>query len=236
MAKNRNVPVETFRVPDLLLFTYQIGTYEEAKRIVGGRSPDWWLYGDAQPFCIGRLNNVEIGVGRFWIGASAAVMTLEEVIACGAKTILEIGLAGGLQDHLNPGDIIVPAEAVRDEGTSRHYYEPEIKVESTPRLRNSLVSVLTVNKARHFVGPVWSTDGVYRETREKYRRFKSMGVLSVDMETSAVFALAKYRRVDSGAALIVSDILAETGWRQAWHDTSLTTSRELLLRYALEAL
>jgi uridine phosphorylase len=56
-----------------------------------------WMYGDAQPFCIGRFNNVEIAFIRLWIGAPAAAMTLEEVIACGAETIFEVGLSGGLQ-------------------------------------------------------------------------------------------------------------------------------------------
>ena len=84
-----------------------------------------------KPSCTGRFNGVEIGVGLFPIGAPAAASTLEEAIACGAKMIIEVGLAGGLQGFLKPADIIVVTEAVRDEGTSYHYLPPGVKVESS---------------------------------------------------------------------------------------------------------
>jgi purine-nucleoside phosphorylase len=31
------------------------------------------------------------------------------------------------------------------------------------------------------------------------------------METSAIFAVAKYRKIEAASAMVVSDILAETG-------------------------
>lgn len=190
--------------------TYQRSTYECAKRLIDGKSVDWWMYGESQPFCIGRFNDVEIGLGRFWIGAPAVAMTLEEVIACGAKTIFEVGLSGGLQAFLQPGDIIVATKAIRDEGTSYHYLPPEVKVESSTRLRERLVKHLNEKNIKHFVGPVWSTDGVYRETRSKFRKFKNAGTLVVNMETSPIFAVAKCRNVEVASAQVISDILTET--------------------------
>jgi len=97
------------------------------------------MYGDAQPFCVGQFHNASVGLLRLWIGAPAAVMTLEETIACASKTILEVGMAGGLQPYLKPGDIVIVTQAIRDEGTSHHYPPPEVKVESTPKLRDMLV-------------------------------------------------------------------------------------------------
>jgi uridine phosphorylase len=192
------------------------------------------MYGEAQPFCTGRFNGVEIGVGRFWIGAPAAAATLEEAIACEAKMIIEVGLAGGLQGFLKPADIIVVTEAVRDEGTSYHYLPPGVKVESSQRLRETLIERL--NGIRHFVGPVWSTDGVYRETLGKFRRFRDSGVLAVDMETSAIFAVAKYRGVEAASAQVISDILTEREWFPAFHERSVRESAEVLLKAALEVL
>jgi len=182
---------ESRKVPKRLLITYQRRTYEHGKELIGGNPVDWWVYSENQPFCAGRFNDVEIGLCCIWIGASAAVMTLEELIACGAKKIFEVGLSGGLQTYLEPGDIIVVTEAIRDEGTSYHYLPPNVKVESSIRLRNKLIKHLTEKKIGYFVGPVWSTDGVYRETRGKFRKFKSAGVLGVNMETSAIFFSCK---------------------------------------------
>jgi len=235
VAEKRGVPIDALKIPERLLLTYHRSAFECAKSLINGRSVEW-IYGEAQPFCIGEFNNVEIGIGRFWIGAPAAVATLEEAVTCGAKIIIEVGLAGGLQEFLKPADIIVVTEAIRDEGTSYHYLPPEVKVESSQRLREMLIKCLNEGGIRHFVGPVWSTDGVYRETLGKFRRFRDNGVLAVDMETSAIFAVAKYRNVEAASAQVISDILTEKGWLQAFYEKSVRESMEVLLKAVLETL
>lgn len=115
---------------------------------------------------------MEIGVGRHCISAPAATMIFEEAIACGAAKVFEVGLSGGLQTFLKPGDMVVVTKAIRDEGTSYHYPPPGVKVESSTRLRELLIKCSNEGKIRHFVGPVWSTDGVYRETLNKFRQFR----------------------------------------------------------------
>jgi uridine phosphorylase len=161
---------------------------------------------------------------------------LEEAIACGAKIIFEVGVSGGLQEFLKPADIIIVTEAIRDEGTSHHYFPPEVKVESSPQLRNTLIKCLNERKVKHHVGPVWSTDGVYRETLGKFRKFRDGGVLAVNMETSAIFAIAKYRNVEAASAQIISDVLTEKGWLQAFYEKSVRESAEILLKAVLETL
>lgn len=234
-AQNRKVSVDTLKVPQRLIITYQRSTYECAKNLINGKSVEW-LYGEAQPFCVGLFKGVEIAVGRFWIGAPTAAFTLEEAIVCGAKTVFEVGLSGGLQTFLQPGDVVVVTDAIRDEGTSYHYFPPKVKVEASAQLRNRLVKRLEKRKTRHSVGSVWSTDGVYRETRDKFRRFKDSGVLAVNMETSAIFAVAKYRNVEAASAQVISDILSENGWLQAFHDQSVRENTEALLKAILETL
>lgn len=236
LAENRGVGVEEISVPEQVLVTYQGGTYQTAKKMVDGKSVDWWMYGDVPSFCSGTFDGVEIGVARFMVGAPAAAMTSEELIACGAKVIFEVGYSGGLQDFLNPGSILVVTEAIRDEGTSHHYLSPTARVESSMSLRNKLIHNLEEDKISHFVGRVWSTDGVYRETRGKFRKFRSEGVLGVNMETSAIFAVAKYRQMKAASAQIVSDILTETGWLQAFDHQSVKQNTQKLLRAVLETL
>jgi uridine phosphorylase len=131
---------------------------------------------------------------------------------------------------------MVVTEAIRDEGTSYHYFPAEVKVESSVQLRTKLIKELNKKKIKHFIGPVWSTDGVYRETRSKYRRFRDSGVLAVDMETSAIFAVAKYRNVEAASAQVISDILTENGWLQAFGHQSVRESTETLLKSVLETL
>jgi uridine phosphorylase len=216
--------------------TYLRDAYDHAKIIINGKPVEWWFYGDAQPFCVGQFNGAEIGLGRFWVGAPAAIMTLEEVIACGAKVIFEVGVAGGLQSYLQPADIVVATRAIRDEGTSHQYLGADETVESSARLRDRLVSRLKEGGIRHFVGPVWSTDAVYRETHGKFRKYRDAGALAVDMETSAVFALARYREVEAASVQVISDVLSETGWLQAWRQESVRQHTQALLSAVLQVL
>ena len=236
VAENRKIPMDTVKAPQRLLTTYQRSAYEYVKKLINGKPINWWTYGESQPFCIGQFNDVEIGLARFWVGAPAAVMTLEEIIVCGTKIVFEVGLSGGLQNFLKPSNIVVVTEAIRDEGTSYHYLPPKVKVESSTRLRDRLVRKLNRKNIEHFVGSVWSTDGVYRETHAKFRKFRKTGVLCVDMETSAIFAVAKYRNIEAASAQVISDILSETGWVQAWDHKSVREKSEALLRAVLEVL
>jgi uridine phosphorylase len=234
-AKNRKIPVESLRIPQHLILTYQRSTFDCARNLIKGDCIEW-LYAESQPFCVGHFDDLEVGVCRFWIGAPATAFTMEEAIVCGARTIFEVGVSGGIQSYLQPSDIVVITGAIRDEGTSHHYFPPEVKVESDSLLRDKLIERLKGKGIRHFVGPVWSTDGVYRETRGKLRKFRNSGVLAVDMETSAVFAIAKYRNVRAASAQVISDVLTENGWELAFGHQSVRESTETLLKNVLETI
>jgi len=236
LAKTRNVPAEAIKVPERLVFTYQPRTYEHAKNLIDGKPVDWWIYGERQPLCIGQFNNVDVGLGCFWVGAPAVAMTLEEVIACGARKIVEVGVSGGLQSFLKPGDIVVVTDAIRDEGTSYHYFPPHVKVESSKELREQILEQLQRLGIAYHMGTVWSTDGVYRETLGKFRRFRDAGVLAVNMETSAVFAVAKYRNVEAVSIQVISDLLSEEGWLQAFGQQAVRENSRKAVEIALRAL
>jgi len=61
VVESRKIPIKTLKIPQRLLITYQRSTYESAKNLINGK-PLEWIYSEAQPFCIGQFNNVEIGV------------------------------------------------------------------------------------------------------------------------------------------------------------------------------
>jgi len=46
---------------------------------------------ESQPFYVGKLNNVEVSLGLFWIGAPAVVMTLERLLLVVRGKILKLG-------------------------------------------------------------------------------------------------------------------------------------------------
>jgi len=234
-ADDRKVAIESFNVPERLIVTYQRSVFKHAQQTFHGKSREW-LHRDVQPFHVVDFANLEIGIIRSWIGAPAAAITLEELIACGAKKVFEVGMVGSLQPTLQPGDMILVSEAVRDEGTSRHYFPQNVKLEASFRLRNLLADVLGEKGFEYKVGSVWTTDGVYRETKGKLLRFRGKGVLGVDMETSSLFAVAKYHGVEMASAQVVSDVLSEAGWLPAFKQVAVREGLRALIECVVEAL
>jgi hypothetical protein len=55
------------------------------------------------------------------VGASLAVLHMEQAIAAGAGAFVACGGAGAVEPGMALGQVVVPTAAVRDEGTSFHY-------------------------------------------------------------------------------------------------------------------
>jgi purine-nucleoside phosphorylase len=81
-------------------------------------------------------------------------------------------------------------------------------------------------------GTIWTTDAPYRETAEKVRAYGERGILGVEMEMSALMAVAAYRRIRMAGLLVVSDELFEMRWRSGFSSAILRES-SLFAREAL---
>ena len=155
----------------------------------------------------------------FWagpaVGAPMAVLCLEKLIALGANRIIVCGWCGSLQSDLGVGELVLPTWAISEEGTSGHYPVAG-RSESSPRLRVALKDFFTETGKELREGPIWTTDALYRETREKVVRYGSDGILGVDMECSALMQVAAFRGVELAAVLMVSDLLWQDPWQPAF--------------------
>lgn len=234
LASVRKVDVRTFKLPSRMVMVYQRRSFSFLDKLVDGKPVDWWWYSDRLSMSVGSFNGVKVAVATNFVGSPAAAMVFEELITCGVKKVIETGISGGIQSFLKPGDIIVATEAACDEGTTCHYLPKQRNLMPSPSLKRSLLGVLSENSVPHHVGSVLTTDGVYRETWGKMERFREAGVLAVDMESSALYAVAKHRGVEIASGLVISDLLTEQGWRPAFGNRRVLRSTERLLRFALE--
>ncbi len=161
------------------------------------------------------------------IGAPYAVMILEKLILLGAQNILFFGWCGSIRQRVCIGDFVVPDRAAIGEGTSA-YYLPDYEL---PRASDSVVKAIEESCQASSVpfhkGPVWSTDAPYRETRDKVLSLQGDGVLGVDMELSALFTVSRFRRVELGALLLVSDELATFEWKAGFSSNKFNNSRKM---------
>jgi len=149
------------------------------------------------------------------MGAPMAVICLEKLIALGAKRIIVCGWCGSLLPDLGLGELVLPTWAISEEGTSAHYPLAG-RSESSPKLRKSLKDFFADKGQEPWEGPVWTTDALYRETREKVVRYGAEGILAVDMESSALMQVAAFRQVELAVVMMVSDLLWQEPWRPAF--------------------
>ncbi len=178
-----------------------------------------------------------IGIaGDFGFGAPVAVAVMEDLIAFGVREFLSIGSAGTLQKHIEIGDTVVCDRAIRDEGTSYHYLKDGKYARASDEMTERLKTALANHKRNFIVGTSWTTDAPYRETRLEVERYQAEGVATVDMEASALFALAEYREVSIGSAFTVSDSLADLEWKPRFQNRNVKRGLQRLFQAALEAL
>ncbi len=146
-------------------------------------------------------------------GAPLVAAALEELIAFGVARFVAIGLAGSLQPDLFSGDIVLCDRALRDEGTSYHYLPPARSVAAHPALVEQIVAALVARGIGHSIGPTWTTDAPYRETRRAVAACRAEGVKTVEMETAALFAVGERLNVPTAAVFVISDRLIDRAWQ-----------------------
>ncbi len=169
------------------------------------------------------------------LGAPYAVMVLERLIALGAKLVLALGWCGSFQTHVKVGSLVVPTTAVAGDGTSRHYLPGQAQPAPHPGLCRLLQSHLADTDIPKHFGPIWTTDAFYRETVAQVRHHQSQGVLGVDLELAALFAVGQYRQVAVAGLVVVSDELTTLQWQPGFSTPAFRQGRREATRVVLDA-
>jgi uridine phosphorylase len=101
--------------------------------------------------------------------------------------------------------LVVPARAIRDEGTSYHYLPAAEIVDGEAGLTAVLQEELDGLGLPDVLGPVWTTDAPYRETAEQLERHAANGILAVEMQAASLFAFGAARGVRCGVVAHVTN-------------------------------
>ena len=164
------------------------------------------------------------------VGAAPAVQILEWLIGYGVKEIITAGCCGALADF-GENVFIVPYKALRDEGTSYHYMKPTRFVDINKLALKAIEETVSEHGLPYREVITWSTDGFYRETKEKVIYRKQEGCEVVEMECSALAACASFRNAVWGCILFTADTLAdvENYDERNWGGDSFAYALELCL-------
>ena len=177
-----------------------------------------WAHGPHRVLEIAH-HGERLAVVHAGVGAPLAGGLLEEAIALGGRMFVAVGGAGALVPDLVMGHAVIVESAVRDEGTSFHYAAPSRVIETDPSLVSSVVATLTDAGVPFVTGRTWTTDAPYREARTRVaRRVERDGCITVEMEASALQAIAAYRGARLVSLLYAGDSLAGDDWdHRGWH-------------------
>ncbi len=89
--------------------------------------------------------------------------------------------------------VVLIDKALRDEGTSYHYLPPAPYSHLHPALREMVSAHWDRKLLPLHVGASWTTDEPFRETEALITQRRSEGILAVEMEAAALYALAEAR-------------------------------------------
>jgi uridine phosphorylase len=162
-------------------------------RTTGRASPDplWACYHTellrmpSEPLDIGFIGGA--------VGAPFAVLVAEQLFASGCRLLISMTSAGQLRDVRPPPYYIMIDRALRDEGTSYHY-ESAARFSDAPAKLLELMSGAFDHLGIGMVtGPTWTTDAPFRETATLIKERRGEGLLAVEMEAAALYALARKR-------------------------------------------
>lgn len=146
------------------------------------------------------------------IGSPALTIVVEELADLGVNGFIRVGTCGGLGPVVGPGDLVLPAAAVADDGTSKAYLPERVPALPDFRLHAALVEEARSTQLVWHVGIVHSKDAYYSEkpersldpaaTRARWEALRAVGVLATDMEAAALFAVGRVRGLRTAAVLV----------------------------------
>ena len=184
-----------------------------------------------RPLHIGRLYTASeslpgLSLAGPMVGAPYAVMVAEALIAWGSRRLIFLGWCGSIVEQVAIGDLVLATSAFIDEGTSRHYLPDPCRSAASPALARIISDGCAAGGIRIHAGAVWTTDAPYRETPDQVLDYRRRGALAVEMEVSALYSVAAFRRVEAAALLVVSDDLSSLRWAPGFNDPRFALGRE----------
>lgn len=216
------------KLPEKCVFAF-LGDYidEYAKKSGAVQVSEFLSATKRYPIYITKYKDEEIVLCQAPVGAAPAAQILDWLIGYGARKIISAGSCGALE-MIPESTFLVPRKALRDEGTSYHYAPPSRFIETNDVARAAIEKTITEHGMKYREVTTWSTDGFFRETKEKVAYRKSEGCSVVEMECSALAAVAQFKGATWGMILYTADSLAnvekydERNWGESALEYALT--------------
>jgi uridine phosphorylase len=157
----------------------------------GERSRTWACYhSELYEF---DLAGERVGIVGCAVGAPYAVLVAEQMFACGCELLVSVTSSGQIAKVADPPYFVLVTRSLRDEGTSYHYQPSARFAEASPALVEAARAALRTAGISVVEGATWTTDAPFREIQAAVANAEREGILAVEMESAALYALAAAR-------------------------------------------
>lgn len=187
------------------------------------------------PIYVTEYQGEEVCLCQAPVGSAPSAQLLDWLIGHGVREIISTGSCGVLVP-MAENLFLIPSKALRDEGASYHYAPPSRFIKVNDAARKAIREAMEAHGLNYEEVTTWSTDGFFRETKEKVAYRKEEGCTVVEMECSALAACAQLRGAVWGEILFTADSLAdietydERGFGGDSYEYALMLSFEAALR------
>jgi uridine phosphorylase len=162
---------------------------------------------------VGTFQGRQITATSTGMGCPSTAIAVEELARVGVTSFIRVGSTAALQPGIRPGDLVVSEGSFRNDGTT-DAYAPK----GYPAVPDLLITRHLVEEAGHEAeGHAFSAhsginltdDAFYAETPEWIRQVSELGLLNVEMESAALYVVARLRGLRAGMVCSVSSNLVD---------------------------
>jgi uridine phosphorylase len=138
------------------------------------------------------------------MGAPSMSIVVNELVQVGITTVIRIGTAGSIQDHVRAGEVVIGSGALTNQGAAADIAPPEFPAVADPFLTVTLAGAAADLGVPHHVGVMASADTFYegqertassanprllRRLRGMIDEYRDLGVLNFEMEAGTLFKM-----------------------------------------------
>jgi len=140
--------------------------------------------------------------------ASISIYAYELFTEFAVQRIVRVGTCGALHEHMALGDLVLATAASTDSAMNRQRFAGwDYAPAGDFQMLRALQDQAAAAAVRAHAGEVFSTDFFYHPDPQFVERLTGLGILALDMETAALYALAREHGRRAATILTVSDVL-----------------------------
>jgi len=147
------------------------------------------------------------------MGCPSTAIAVEELARVGVTSFIRVGSSAGLQPGIVPGDLLISEGTLRNDGTTAAYAHPGFPavpdLAIAVELRRIALELTAGSETAVHSGINASDDAFYAETPEWIAELNKLGILNVEMESSALYVVARLRGLRAGMICATSSNLVD---------------------------